>query len=402
MECRICDSTNLVPVLDLGLQPWANNFLRETECGQEPKYPLALVYCQECACVQLDYTVPKEVMFANHTYVSGTTQTLARHFLETATTVDALFTKTKKQKSVLDIGSNDGTQLKQYKSLGFDVLGVESCGRIADLANSQGLPTVAKFFNEETAKELGRTFDIINASGVFFHLEELHSATRGIKLALAADGVFVVQFLYMKSIVENLAFDQIYHEHLLYYTLQTIEKLLNRHGLTGFDGYVSPIHGGSVVLFVTHQGGEKPKSERLQRLIAEEDSAKSNDIESYRVFAERVAAMKRETISFLETAKREGRTVWGFGAPVKGNTFLNYCGISTNYLDCLVEKNELRRGLYSPGMHIPLVIEKEITDHPDIYFCLAWNFKEEILKNNQHLTEQGVSFFFPVNPRHSA
>jgi SAM-dependent methyltransferase len=352
--------------------------------------------------VQLDYTVPKEVMFANHTYVSGTTQTLARHFLETATTVDALFTKTKKQKSVLDIGSNDGTQLKQYKSLGFDVLGVESCGRIADLANSQGLPTVAKFFNEETAKELGRTFDIINASGVFFHLEELHSATRGIKLALAADGVFVVQFLYMKSIVENLAFDQIYHEHLLYYTLQTIEKLLNRHGLTGFDGYVSPIHGGSVVLFVTHQGGEKPKSERLQRLIAEEDSAKSNDIESYRVFAERVAAMKRETISFLETAKREGRTVWGFGAPVKGNTFLNYCGISTNYLDCLVEKNELRRGLYSPGMHIPLVIEKEITDHPDIYFCLAWNFKEEILKNNQHLTEQGVSFFFPVNPRHSA
>jgi SAM-dependent methyltransferase len=399
MKCRICDATNLVPALDLGLQPWANHFLSPDEVGKEPKYPLSLVYCPECSCVQLDYTVPKEVMFADHTYVSGTTKTLAQHFLKTATEVDALFTSGRSEKSVLDIGSNDGTQLKQYKQLSFDVTGVESCAKIAALANDAGIPTVAEFFNEETARNLGKKFDIINASGVFFHLEELHSATRGIKLALKEDGVFVIQFLYMKSIVENLAFDQIYHEHLLYYTLKTVERLLFRHGLTGFDGYLSPIHGGSMILFVTHKEANRETSERLKGLIAEEERAKSNDLATYQEFAARVAKMKQETLAFLDGAKKEGKKIYGFGAPVKGNTFLNYCGIGKKHLDCLVEKNELRKGLYSPGMHIPLVIEKEVTDPPDIYFCLAWNFKEEILKNNQELIEKGVSFFFPVNPK---
>jgi SAM-dependent methyltransferase len=386
-------------VLDLGLQPWANHFLSAEEVGKEPKYPLSLVYCTDCACVQLDYTVPKEVMFADHTYVSGTTKTLAQHFLSTAREVDTLFTKDRPGKSVLDIGSNDGTQLKQYQSLGFDVVGVESCSKIAAIANAAGVPTVAEFFNEETARNLGRKFDIINASGVFFHLEELHSATRGIKCALKDDGVFVIQFLYMKSIVENLAFDQIYHEHLLYYTLKTVERLLNRHGLTGFDGYVSPIHGGSMILYVGHQEAERVRSARLNELFAEEERARMNEVSTYLEFAERVAKMKEETLSFLERAKQTGKTIYGFGAPVKGNTFLNYCGIGKRYLDCLVEKNELRKGLYSPGMHIPLVIEKEVTEQPDIYFCLAWNFKEEILKNNQELVKNGVEFFFPVNPK---
>jgi SAM-dependent methyltransferase len=402
MKCRICDGTDLVPALDLGLQPWANHFLSADEVGSEPKYPLKLVYCQDCACVQLDYTVPKEVMFADHTYVSGTTKTLADHFMRTAKEVDRLFTTGRPGKSVLDIGSNDGTQLKQYKELGFEVRGVESCGKIAKLANDAGIPTVAEFFNEETARNLNQKFDVINASGVFFHLEELHSATRGIKVALKPDGVFVIQFLYMKSIVENLAFDQIYHEHLLYYTLKTVQRLLNRHGLTGFDGYLSPIHGGSMILYVTHQEANRETSERLRALIAEEDAARSNELSTYQKFAEKVAAMKRETLAFLEGAKKEGKRIFGFGAPVKGNTFLNYCGIGKQHLDCLVEKNELRRGLHSPGMHIPIVIEKEVSDHPDIYFCLAWNFKDEILKNNKHLIDHGVSFFFPVNPKEHA
>jgi SAM-dependent methyltransferase len=236
MKCRICDSADLVPALDLGLQPWANHFLSTHEVGTEPKYPLSLVYCQDCSCVQLDYTVPKEVMFADHTYVSGTTKTLALHFKNTALEVDKLFTSGHAEKSVLDIGSNDGTQLKQYKDIGFDVTGVESCARIAAIANEQGIPTVAEFFNEETAKKLGRKFDVINASGVFFHLEELHSATRGIKVALKDDGVFVIQFLYMKSIVDNLAFDQIYHEHLLYYTHLMSYRCAIRKVEIGFNG----------------------------------------------------------------------------------------------------------------------------------------------------------------------
>ena len=183
MKCRICDSTKLVPVLDLGLQPWANHFLKKEEVGTEPRYPLFLYYCKDCGCVQLDYTVPKEVMFSDHTYVSGTTRTLTEHFAATAREINDRFFGAAREKSVLDIGSNDGTQLAQYKQLGFDVLGVESCGRVAELAQKQGIPTVVDFFNAESARELGRTFDLINASGVFFHLEELHSAAEGVHTA---------------------------------------------------------------------------------------------------------------------------------------------------------------------------------------------------------------------------
>jgi hypothetical protein len=246
-------------------------------------------------------------------------------------------------------------------------------------------------------KKLGRKFHAINAAGVFFHLEELHSVTDGIKEALHPDGVFVVQFLYMKRIVDNLAFDQIYHEHLLYYNLETIQKLLARHGLGMFDAYVSPIHGGSVIGFVTHAGG-RPKSERMQALEKAEVEQQSNAFSTYLKFGERIKQMKQENLAYLRQARSAGKRIFGLGAPVKGNTLLNYFGIGPDLIECLVEKNELRRGLISPGMHIPVVIEKELKELPQIYYVLAWNFKKEILANNQDLIKRGVEFFFPVDP----
>lgn len=398
MNCRVCDSMNLELAIDLGVQPWANHFLKKEEVGKEPFYPLRVMYCYGCSTVQLDYTVKKEVMFADHTYLSGITKSLSEHFRNIAEEVDNRFFKDKSAKSVLDIGSNDGTQLKHFKSLGYDVLGVESSKTTAKIANDAGIPTLNEFFNLDVVKRLERKFDVINASGVFFHLEELHSVTDGIREALAEDGVFVVQFLYMKRILENLAFDQIYHEHLLYYNLKTIETLLNRHGLSMFDAYVSPIHGGSVIGFITHKGEREP-SQRLQELREAEVTAKSNEFKTYLEFAERIKKMKEENMAYLSEKKKLGKTIYGFGAPVKGNTLLNYFGVGTDYIDCLVEKNELRRGLYSPGMHIPIAIEKELTRLPDVYYVLAWNFKKEILANNRDLIEKGVEFYFPVNPR---
>lgn len=397
MQCRVCDSTQLELAVDLGSQPWCNHFLKPEEVGQEPYYPLRVLYCHDCGTVQLDYTVKKEIMFGDHTYLSGVTKSLSEHFRQVALEIDERFFKDKTQKSVLDIGSNDGTQLKHFQALGYEVLGVESSKTTAKIANDAGVPTLNDFFNLEVVKKLDRKFDAINAAGVFFHLEELHSVTAGIREALAKDGVFVVQFLYMKRIVENLAFDQIYHEHLLYYNLQTIEVLLNRHGLAMFDAYLAPIHGGSIVAFVGHQGS-RPVSDRLQSMRQAEKEAKSNEFQTYLDFAQRIEQMKGENLAYLEQAKQAGKSIWGFGAPVKGNTLLNYFGIGTQYLDYLVEKNELRRGLYSPGMHIPLKIERELTALPDIYYVLAWNFKREILANNQALIDQGLEFFFPVNP----
>ena len=397
MQCRVCDSGDLTLAVDLGVQPWANNFLRKEDVGKEPIYPLRVLFCQKCSTAQLDTTVPKEVMFGDHTYLSGITKSLSEHFRTIAEDADRRFFASIQKKSVLDIGSNDGTQLKHFKNLGYDVLGVESSKTIAKLAVDAGIPTLHEFFNHDLVKRIGKKFHVINAAGVFFHLEELHSVTEGIREALRDDGVFIVQFLYMKRIVENVAFDQIYHEHLLYYTLKTIESLLNRHGLEMFDAYLSPIHGGSIIGYIGHRG-KTPVSDRLRSLRQQEDEAKSNEFATYVRFAEKIVEMKKHNLAYLETARRGGKRVFGMGAPVKGNTLLNYFGVGTQYVECLVEKNELRRGLYSPGMHIPIVIEKELPEPPDIYYVLAWNFKKEILANNQPLIKRGVEFYFPVDP----
>jgi SAM-dependent methyltransferase len=400
-ECRVCDSKDLELVVDLGMQPWCNNFLREDEIGKEPFYPLHVVYCHNCSTSQLDFTVKKEVMFGDHTYLSGVTKSLSDHFAAVAEDLDQQFFAGRSEKSVLDIGSNDGTQLKHFQRLGYEVLGVESSKTTAEIANRAGVPTLNAYFNLETMAGIGRQFDAFNAAGVFFHLEELHSVCEAIKAGLKHDGVFVVQFLYMKSILENLAFDQIYHEHLLYYTLKTIEVLLNRHGLAMFDARLAPIHGGSIIGYVGHAGSRAP-SEQLLRMRAEEEQSGCNSITAYRDFADRVKEMKEENLRFLERARAAGKRVFGMGAPVKGNTMLNYFGVGPDLIPCLLEKNTLRRGLYSPGMHIPILIEDEVNDVPDIYYVLAWNFKNEILNRNKKLVEQGVEFFFPVDPKVSA
>ena len=218
---------------------------------------------------------------------------------------------------MLDIGSNDGTQLKHFQALGYDVLGVESSKTTAQLANSAGVPTLNRFFNHEVARELGRRFDVINASGVFFHLEELHSVAEGIRECLRDDGIFVVQFLYMKKIIENLAFDQIYHEHLLYYNLTNIETLLRRHGLAFFDAHLAPIHGGSMIGFVSHLGKRRP-SEHLLDLLDAEQSSGSNRIETYHDFARRVEDAKRRDLAYLDRAKQAGKHIFGMGAPGQG------------------------------------------------------------------------------------
>ncbi len=401
MKCRICDSQRLQLVIDLGDQPWCNHFLRKDEIGREQSYPLKVVYCEDCSTAQLDYTVKKEIMFGDHTYLSGVTKSLSSHFKGIADEVQQRFNPKEELKSILDVGSNDGTQLIHFQNLGWDVLGVESSKTTAKIATDAGVPTLNQFFNKRTIIDLHKKFDVINAAGVFFHLEELHSVTEGIKIGLKDNGVFVVQFLYMKSIMENDAFDQIYHEHLLYYTLKTLQKLLNRHSLELFDAHLAPIHGGQMIGFVGHPGQHK-KTQRLSDLENEENDSNCNSIESYKLFQERILLMKKKNVDYLIDAKKRGKKVFGMGAPVKGNTLLNYFNVGPELIECLLEKNHLRKNLYSPGMHIPILMEDEVSTRPDIYYVLAWNFKNEILANNKHLIDAGIEFYFPINPKVSA
>ena len=398
--CRVCGtSSRLELVLDLGNQPWGNGFLTKKQIPLEKKYPLRMVQCSSCSAVQLDYTVPKETMFSNHTYVSGTTNSLRQHFNQLAEHVNNKIQNLGLPKNILDIGSNDGTQLNEYKKLGFITLGVESSHNIAKIANDKnGIPTLPNFFNEDIAKNTIRTtFSVINASGVFFHLEELHSVCQGVKFLLHSDGFFIIQFIYLKEMVENLAFDQVYHEHLLYYTIESLSYLLDLHDLEIFDASKSKIHGGSLIAFVSHKG-RYDKSENLSQLIEEERNSNINDISRLKEFSIEIENLKNKQTQLIQKWVQESKKIYGLGAPVKGNTLLNYFGLGTKEIKFLVERNPLRDTLYSPGSHIPVVLEKDLKQKPDIYFVLAWNFKDEILSRYADDIKEGIEFFFPIDP----
>jgi 2-polyprenyl-3-methyl-5-hydroxy-6-metoxy-1,4-benzoquinol methylase len=399
MNCRVCSTEGLLElVLDLGHQPWGNNFLTKEQLGHEAKYPLRLVWCSKCKTSQLDHTVSKKIMFSNHTYLSGTTQTLKNHFEVLAKRVKKEYFSQIDNPKILDIGSNDGTQLSYYRDLNFEVLGVESSNNLVQIALENGIKTVHNYFDLNFALSLDYKFDLINASGVFFHLEDLHSACEAIKILLDKNGIFLVQFIYMQEMQKNSSFDQIYHEHLLYYNLETINYLLNIYDLELFDAFLSPIHGGSVIGFVGHKN-TKPISNNLKTMIKQEKNLKSNEISTYLQFAQSISGIKNKTTEWVSKLMNNEKKIMGLGAPVKGNTLLNYFGFDSKILSGLLERNTSRRGLYAPGSHIPIIIEDELDYFPDAYLVLAWNFKTEILERHKKEVQMGTDFFFPIDPK---
>lgn len=394
-ECRICSNVNLSDLIDFGNQPWCNDFLTKENVGKENFYPLNLVICENCKVSQLNYTVPKETMFSDHTYLSGVTKSLSRHFKNLRDEIIKKFNITSKKK-ILDLGSNDGTFLKHFKDIGWHVLGIEPALRVSEIANQNGINTINKFFNIDVSKEINEKFDFINASGVFFHLEELHSFTRGVNNLLSDDGIFIVQFLYMKSIMENTAFDQIYHEHLLYYNLSTLNYFLNKYDLEIFDAKLHEIHGGQMTAYISKKG-KKTKSKELINYESDEKKSKVNEIETYLNFKKNVENLKNKNQQFINKALDQKKIIFGMGAPAKGNTLLNYFGFNNSHIKKLIEINPLRKNLFSPGTHIPIELENELKIKPDIYYVLAWNFKKEILNNNKDLIDSGVEFYFPID-----
>ena len=248
-KCRSCYGTKLISVLNLGIQPWCNDFIKKNLIGKERKYPLHLVYCKSCSMVQLNYTVPKETMFSNHTYLSSTTKTLKEFFLKLAKENKRQF-KLKVKDKILDIGGNDGIQMVQYKNIGLkNVINVESASNISKISKKNGVKTFNNFFNYKFVKNKvsKNSIKIVNASGVFFHLEELHSVLKAVEYILDKDGILIVQFMYLGSIIDQGTFDSIYHEHLLLYTVNSLSKLLEKYNLEIFDCYHADIHSGSII-----------------------------------------------------------------------------------------------------------------------------------------------------------
>lgn len=396
--CRICGSPNLEVYLDLGDQPWCNDFLTQEQVGKESVFPLQVALCHDCFTSQLNYTVPKEYMFSNHTYVSGTTRTLKTHFLKLAKQVKEKY-NLKPNDLIVDIGGNDGTHLIQYKSLGMtNLLNVESASNIAQIAIEDGIDTEIDYFNEDVANKIinerGKA-KVILASGVFFHLEELHSVCRGIRKLLDDDGVFVVQFMYFKSIIDTLNYDSIYHEHLLYYTISSITHLLSLYDIFPGDLTYSEIHGGSIILF----GQLGKRNQTLSNEFINGIERMMFDIRTYRMFATRVENHMNELSKMLfdlshSSPLKENNVIHGYGAPAKGNTLINY-GNLKHVISVIEEANPLKCGLYTPKSHIPIVHFSKVEKRPRYYLVLAWNFLEEFLSKEQQYLKDGGKLIIP-------
>jgi len=398
-QCRACHSSKLVDIIDFGDQPWCNDFLTKEDLGKERFYPLKLVCCEDCELLQLSYTVPKEVMFYNHQYLSGVTNTLGKHFLAIAEENKERF-ELKPNDLVVDIGGNDGFQLMQYKNIGLNnVVNVESAKNICVFSEKKGIKTINAFFNEETARKHfeERSAKIVNASGVFFHLEELHSVIRGIKYMLADDGVFTIQFMYAGAMVENNNFDTVYHEHLCYYTLKSVMNLLAPYGLEVFDAYYSEIHSGSIIARVTHKDGSRDI--KTKSFLETKERDEKYTLQEFKKFFRGVEDYKFRLQGFLTGLKMKGKKIYAYGGPAKGNTLLNYCDIDTNIIDKVVEINKLKLGFYMPQSHIPIVLEDK-EDLPDYYLLLSHNFAEEIIRKNRDIMEKGVKFIVPFPDIH--
>jgi hypothetical protein len=391
MKCRACGHQYSIDILDLGMQGWCNDFLNKDQVGKEKTYDLRLIYCLKCNMLQLSETVPKETMFKHHDYLSGTTKTLREHFYNLAKENVEQFCLSGND-CILDIGGNDGTQMVQYKLLGLDnIINVESADNIAAISEEAGIPTINKFFNEELAYKrfLPGSVMLINASGVFFHLEELHSVIRAIKYLLSSSGIFIVQFMYAGTMIEKGTYDMIYHEHLLYYTLHSLEALLEPYGLLIFDAYESDIHSGSVIAKICHSQSLLPMSKRLLEL---EEKDKKYNYEAFKEFGAKITANRYKLRDFVNSLRTSSDIkIYGYGAPAKGNTLITYEGIK---LDKIVEVNPLKVGKYTPVTHIPIVQESK-DDLPDYYLLLSHNFQDEILEKNKDIIAKGVKFISP-------
>jgi len=398
-HCRICKGSRLTEFLSLGVQPHCNSFLREDElAGPEGHWPLDLLYCEDCSLVQLSCVVDPEIMFRNYVYVSGTTKTLPAHFRDSAA---ELIRRTGAPAGSLavDIGSNDGTFLQAFKDAGMQVVGVDPATNVAQIANDRGIETRNDFFGERVAQDIRGEYgpaQFMTAAGVFFHIDDMDDVCRGVKTLLADEGVFEVQAIYLGGMLEHNAFDQVYHEHVSYYTLKPLIRLFERFGLEVFDVGHSPIHGGSLLVYVGH-GGAHPVQTSVPKLLEHEQARGWDTVEPYREWARRVEVLRDDLVATLADLRAQGKRVAGYGAPAKGNTLLNFCGLGRDELEYLAERAPLKIGLYSPGMHLPVIDEDEaMQDPPDFFVLLPWNFQDELVRKNEEFTASGGRFIVPI------
>ena len=400
MKCRICGNKDLEVFLSLGKSPLANNFLSKQDLKkEEPKYPLELAFCQKCKLVQLSYVVPPGLMFKNYVYVTSTTKTFQQHFTKMADDISKKF-MLNSNSLVVDIGSNDGLLLKGFQKNSVQVMGVEPAANVAEIARKNGVETINDFFGKKVVEEiLGKKghADIITANNVFAHIDDIDGVINNVKSLLKKDGIFIIEFQYLMDTIENMTFDNIYHEHLSYYTITSLAYFFKKHEMEIFGVQRIGTHGGSLRVFVRQAEGKHQIGESVNEMLEYEKDKNASSFDPYREFADKVHKVKETLTSYIKDVKAQGKSIAGYGAPAKSTTLLNFCNVGADCIDYIVEDNPLKIGLYTPGTHIPVVssglLDKQM---PDYVLILAWNFAEEILAKTKKYAGKGVKFIVPL------
>jgi 2-polyprenyl-3-methyl-5-hydroxy-6-metoxy-1,4-benzoquinol methylase len=397
-ECINCGSHRLNDFIDLGLQPNGNNFPTEETKHEEPLFPISMMVCEECWQVQIAEFPSQEFLFTDHAYITGVNVPIVQHFERLAShIVEKLSLKS--NSLVIDIGCNDGTFLRAFERQGMRVLGVDPGLRTGELAREQGTNVCRTFWNLESGKamkQLGIAPDLITATAVFYHLPDLHDFIEGLKQVMHSNSVFMVQCVNLKDLIEKNQFDHFYHEHSCIHSIAPLKLLFEAHGMRLLDVEFTDIHGGSFILYTGLKEHPMPTSDNVQQAIEAEIKAGLNQIETYRNFAVRSRKNADDLVSLLTQLKEEGKRVFALGAPVKGNTLLNYCDLKPGLLECATEVNQFKIGRLTPGTHIPIVDERTIEQQPDYYLILSWNFLDYLIGKYKGYLLEGGKFIVPV------
>ena len=379
--------------------PLVNSFLKEEEIPFEEKFDLSVGFCPKCYLVQLINTVPPEKLFRNYIYFSSTSALFLDHCKKTADYLTKRL-NLNTQSLVLEIASNDGAQLQYFKELGVQVLGIDPAENIAEVANKKGIKTIPDFFNYNFAEKLkekqGIQADLVFGANVLAHVPEIVDFVKGVKAILKPKGTAVFEFPYIKGLMEN-KFDTIYHEHVFYYSLTALRNLFQKADLEIYDVEMTPMQGGSLRIFISHQT-VFPISENVEKLIKEEIENGFDKIETYQKIEENISKLKSQLIALLEEIKNRGQKIGIYSAPAKGNILLNYFGIK-DYLSFIVDKSEAKQGLYTPGTRLLVhPLKKIYEEKTDYLLILCWNIANEVINMTelQDYIKQGGKFIVPI------
>jgi hypothetical protein len=400
-HCRFCRAPLRHTFVDLGMSPLCESYVSRAQLNHmEPFYPLHAYICGECFLVQLEAYVSAEHIFSDYAYFSSYSDSWVEHSRIYAEKMMGRFHLGPRHQ-VVELASNDGYLLQHFVAKGIRVLGIEPAANVAEVAVRKGVPTLVKFFGEACARERradGPPADLLLGNNVLAQVPDLNDFVKGMKILLASQGVITLEFPHLMQTMQGNQFDQIYHEHFSYFSFTTTTKILAAHGLTTFDVDELATHGGSLRVYACHaEDATKPVAEQVHELLAREANAGFNTLERYASFAGQVKETKRKLLAFLIQAKRDGKSVAGYGAPGKGNTLLNYCGIRTDFLDYTVDRSPHKQGKFLPGTRIPIYHPDNVKQtRPDYVLVLPWNLKTEIMQQMAYIRAWGGRFVVPI------